>query len=58
MNVFAVKIIEEMGEEEINAVNALKLANNDIIEAVKILALIKEKDIGYYLELSTREVKY
>jgi hypothetical protein len=56
MNVFIIKIIEEMGETEIDAVNALKLADNDIVEAVKVLELIKHKDIDYYLEIATKEV--
>lgn len=45
-----------MGETEIDAVNALKLADNDIVEAVKVLELIKHKDIDYYLEIATKEV--
>jgi len=57
MNVFMVKIIEEMGESEANAISALKLANNDVIEAVKILGMIKHKDISYYIEIATKGVK-
>jgi len=52
-----VKIIEEMGESEINAINALKLAGNNVIEAVRILGMINHKDIGHYIEIATRKVK-
>lgn len=57
MNVFTVKLMQEMGETEDNAVRALKLANNNLVEAVKILGMIKHENIDYYLELAAREVR-
>lgn len=46
------KLIEEMGTTEVNAVYALQQANNDIVDAFKILGLATHKDIIYYIELA------